>query len=423
MSALAYDPKELNRRIAAADSEIGVKEEALKAKMAELKEAGVTSATITPEDAAAITEATREIDGLKADRMTISDYAQSEAERVARSRPEDSSRGVNTLHAQLFAGKGPGQIISGGIETPSVQVRDRDSLISAVITGRPWFGAAATADLSDGIPIDQRLYPTVAVRRRVQRLFDYINVGATDSDLVRYTRQTVRTSAAAETALGTAYSEASFDFAPVDAPVKSIGHFTTAYRENIADAAQFDTLVRTQLQEDVMLRLESQILIGDGSGENLTGILNSGPGVVTRDTSNERRVHAILRAITTVRTAAFREPTAVLLSPLDYQDMIIEETNLSTSAGAALAFVPDITGATPGTVWGLPIIVSTVETEGTGVVGYWPEATLWVREGVNLRVSDSHSDYFTKRQVAILADMRGAFSVQRPASFCRVNNL
>jgi hypothetical protein len=67
------------------------------------------------------------------------------------------------------------------------------------------------------------------------------------------------------------------------------------------------------------------------------------------------------------------------------------------------------------------MVVSPVATEGTGLLGYWPDATLWVRSGVSLSVSDSHSDYFTKRQVAILAEMRGAFSVQRPGAFCKVN--
>lgn len=422
-ATLELDLNELNRRVAAADRDIAGKQTALDDRKTALTAEGKTLATLSVDEVAELRQMTEEINAAQAERMQVSDLAVAMATRHARTRREDAAP-TSSLHERLFAGLSPDAIMAGSFTTRGVQVRGRESLIAALVQGRNLFGSA-TADLDAGIPLDERLYPPVETRRRRITLLGLITVGATDTDTVVYARQTTRTSAAAETALGTDYSEASFDFEQVPASVKSIGHFTTAYRENIADAAQFDTLVRNQLQEDVMLRLESQILAGNGGGANLTGILDNATGIgsVTRDTSNERRVHAILRAITTVRTTAFREPTAVLLSPLDYQDMIIEETNLTSTTGAAMAFVPDITGATPGTVWGLPIVVSTVASEGTGLVAYWPEATLWVREGVSLRVSDSHDTYFTKRQVAILADMRAAFSVQRPASFCKVVNL
>lgn len=428
MSALEIDSKELNRRIAAADSDIVAKQEALDGKVAELKDAGKDLASLSPEEAGQITEATREIDGLKADRLKLSDFAQTMAERhAARRTPAEAAMGSGSLHAMLLGAKGKAEILSGGIASPAVEVSSREQLVAAMRGGRPWFGAAATAVIDAGIPLDERLFPPVDIRRRQVRLLDLINVGATDTDTVVYARQTTRTSAAAETALGTAYSEASFDFEQVTAPVRSIGHFTTAYRENIADAAQFDTLVRTQLQEDVLLRLESQILAGAGTGVNLEGILASSLSgeinAVARDTTNERRVAALHRGITAVRVNAFREPNAILLHPNDYQDMVLEEVNLTGTTGSAIAFVPSLQVGTPGSVWGLPIVVSPVATEGTGIVGYWNDATLWMREGVSLRVSDSHSDYFTKRQVAILADMRGAFSVQRPASFTAVTLL
>lgn len=419
-ATLELDVNELNKRVAAADRDLAAKKLALDDRKAELVAEGKTAQTLTAEDIRFIGESEAEISRLVGERFEVSDLAMTLAMREARNRPEEKGLGAETLHARVLGAITKEQVMGGGISSAGFEARNRAGLISAIVGGRPWFGAAATADLDAGIPLDERLYPSIEIRRRTPRLFDLINVGATDTDTVVYTRQSTRTSAAAETALGTAYSEASFAFTQVTAAVKSIGHFTTAYRENIADAAQFDTLVRTQLQEDVMLRLETQILSGGGTGSDLTGILTESISSVSRNTSTERRVHAILRAMTSVRTGAYREPSAVLLSPLDYQDMIIEETNLTSTTGAAMAFVPDITGATPGTVWGMPIVISTVASEGTGLVAYWKDATLWVREGVSLRVSDSHSDYFTKRQVAILADMRGAFSTQRLTSYCKV---
>jgi HK97 family phage major capsid protein len=419
--AAGLDMRELNKRIAETDRSIAAKEEALNGRLEQIQADGKELHQLPAAEMAELTAARLEVDGMKDERKALADAGMAFAGRHAAARPADPVSG--SFHERLVGSMDKAAIISGGINTPSLEVLDRDGLVAALGGGRRIFGAA-TAVIDAGIPLDERLYPTVETRRRTPRLLDLVTVGATNSDTVVYSRQTTRTSAAAETALGTAYSEASFDFEQVTAAVKSIGHFTTAYRENIADAAQFDTLVRAQLEEDVLLRLESQILVGDGTGSTLTGILETGSiGSLDHDATNDRRVMSIHRAMTTVRTGAFREPDAVLMHPNDYQEMIFEEINLSGVAGAAMAFVPDLTGRTPGTVWGLPIVVSTVATEGTAVVGYWKEATLWVREGVSLRVSDSHSDYFTRRQVAILADMRGAFSVQRPASFCEITTI
>jgi len=41
--------------------------------------------------------------------------------------------------------------------------------------------------------------------------------------------------------------------------------------------------------------------------------------------------------------------------------------------------------------------------EGNPVVGDFSQAYLWLREGLSISMSDSHSDYFVKRKVAMLA--------------------
>lgn len=427
MMATEVEIRDLNRRIAAADKDLAAKQEALDERVEKLKTDGTALADLAPDDMRELTAARAELDRMKDERVALGDFARTvAAQHAARHTDSDSEKGGSvdaTFHQLVFGGTPTTALLAGGVNTPGVEIASRDQLVARMEAGRAWFKAdTASALLDAGIPLDERLYPPVETRRRQVRLLDLITVGATDSDTVVYARQTTRTSAAAETALGSGYSAASFAFEQVTASVKSIGHYTTAYRENIADAAQFDTLVRGQLQEDVLLRLESQIWAGDGVSANIAGVLDDSVAIptVTYDATNERRVMAIHRAITAVRTGAFREPTAVVMSPVDYQEMLFEEIGLSSTEGWAGAFMPDLTGATPGTVWGLQIVVSTVATDGEAVVGYWPDATLWVREGVNLRVSDSHSDFFIKRMVAIVADMRAAFSVQRPAAFCGV---
>lgn len=284
---------------------------------------------------------------------------------------------------------------------------------------------AVSGDLTGAIALDQRLFPPVEVLRRQIRLFDLVTLAQTDTESVVYSQQTTRTSEAAETALGTAYEEADFEFTKVTVPVASIGHWTTVYREQLADAAQFQSVLQRQLMADVELRLEQEILSGDGAGSDVTGILNtSGIQAVTYQEAghtSEKHIDTIHRAITKVRLA-FREPNAILLHPADWERMLLTDRS-TTGQYLVMSALMGASDGAPGTLWGLPVVSSPVATLGTGVVAYWPDATLWMREGVNVRISDSHASYFTQRQVAVLADLRAAFSVERPSAFCQVESL
>lgn len=439
---LELDVRDLEERIVEADRLIVDKEAALDARTDELGAQGVTSATISAEIAKELVEARKEIDGLKDERIILGDLRSSELQKLSAKRGAPGNREADKggygrfqrvmggFHSLLFdspefvaAGITPDRFAGNAMvgPTPAVEAVSKDALMFRLEAGLPIFAAAAPADLDAGIPLDERLFPTVETLRRQIRLIDLVTVGSTESDTVVYTRQTVRTANAAETDLGTAYSESLFDFEQVEAFVRDIGHYTTMHRSNIADAGQFDTLVRRQLAEDVMLRLESQMYAGNGAGVNLAGITDDAYTIqeVDRDTTNETRIDATHRGITKVRLA-FREPDAIVVHPNDYQDILFEkdenERHLLVPAGFTSAAVRPVQ-----TLWGLPLIPTPVATEGTGLLGYWPDATLWIRSGVALSASDSHEDYFTKRQVAVLAEMRAAFSVQRPDAFCALN--
>lgn len=437
MSQMAtFEMKDLDARIAAGDRMITEKRDELEQRKNALRESGVTAQSISVDEAKILNEAQKEIDALRDEVVVLRDLRQYELGRDAAMRGPVGNREavqrIGSFHEILgadpmWAGAIGRALGNGAIGVvPSVEVLSHEAAVrrletnpSNLLRGGP-MAVAVSTDLDAGIPLDERLFPTLEILTRRIRLLDLVTVGATTSDTVVYTQQTTRSQEAAETDLGVAYPESDFDFEQVTANVRDIGHFTTAHRSQIADAGQFDTVVRRQLQEDVLLRLESQIYAGTGVGVNLKGITAFGIGSVTRDTTNETRIDCIHRAITTVRLA-YREPNAVVVHPNDYQDIVFEKDQSDRHMLSAPGQFPSPGFAPMMTVWGLPLVVSPVATEGTGLLGYWPDATLWVRSGVALSVSDSHSDYFTKRQVAILAEMRGAFSVQRLGSFCKVN--
>ena len=61
-------------------------------------------------------------------------------------------------------------------------------------------------------------------------------------------------------------------------------------------------------------------------------------------------------------------------------------------------------GTPPVTMWGLPAVPSNALTQGQALIGAFGTACrLFIREAVNVRLSDSDQDDFTKNRVTALA--------------------
>jgi hypothetical protein len=69
------------------------------------------------------------------------------------------------------------------------------------------------------------------------------------------------------------------------------------------------------------------------------------------------------------------------------------------------------------TIWGLALTTSRVVPANQPLVGDSMGCSLLVREGVNVKTSDSDQDDFVRNRVTVLAETRLAFPVWRPTSF------
>ena len=70
------------------------------------------------------------------------------------------------------------------------------------------------------------------------------------------------------------------NFATLTALVRTIAHWVPATNRMLADAPQVRGYINTRLLGGLDQKLEDQIINGDGTGENLLGILAT-PGIQT----------------------------------------------------------------------------------------------------------------------------------------------
>lgn len=294
--------------------------------------------------------------------------------------------------------------------TEAVKVADRaemKTLLSVTVSG---------ANGLSGVPVEDRTNLIVAKPLATLDFLNVISSATTNSDLVEWIEETTYTNSAAETAEGSAAPESALAFAVRTSAVKDVTHFIPATRRALADAAFVEGWINNRLIDGVRRRLQDQVLNGNGSGENFTGIYGtSGIGSVDLSDTSLTLLEGLHRAITTIRTNAFQEPDFIGINPADYETLRLVK---ASTAGTYQFGDPALAG--PVTIWGVPVIVHSAFTSGSPLVGIGREATLFFREGVSVAVSDSHSDYFTKKQVALLASTRAAFAVTQPKAFCKI---
>jgi HK97 family phage major capsid protein len=281
------------------------------------------------------------------------------------------------------------------------------------------------SDTSAGAFIINQRAAYVEQPKRPPTVLNLLTMGETTVDAIEYARQTTFTSVAAEVAEATSVTtgtkpEATVAFQKVTETVKTIAHWVPSTRRALDDEAQLRTIIDSQLRYGLEFRLEGQVVNGDGTGENLTGILNTG-SILTQALSGTV-ADTIHMGITQIRLG-FVEPNGIALHPNDWQDLRLLRDNSGTVAGTGgyLYGPPSVAG--PMTAWGLPVVVSAAMPAGTGLVGDFAKAVLWLREGAQVLVTDSHSDFFVKNLVAVLAEMRAAYGVLLPQAFCKLTGI
>jgi HK97 family phage major capsid protein len=290
--------------------------------------------------------------------------------------------------------------------------------VKALITG--------ASDTSGGAFVDADRVGYVAQPRRRRSVLDLITTGSTSSDVVTFARQTAYTNAAAEVAEATASDtgtkpEATIAFENVTAPVSTIAHWVPATRQALSDVMQLRTLIESQLRYGLEYRLEAQVVNGNGSAPNLRGILQTS-NILTQAKSTDSVTDAIHKAITQIRLA-FIEPNGVALHPTDWQLVRLSRDGGGSVAGTGAYLFGPPSQAGEETIWGLPVAVSAAVPDDTGIVADFRQCVLWLREGAQVLVSDSHDDFFVKNLVVLLAEMRAAFGVLNANAVCKVTGL
>ena len=313
---------------------------------------------------------------------------------------------------------------------PEGRIPQQSRVQSAPIAVKSLFtGLSSTS--AGAFVVNERTDIVEMLGRKPLTVRDLVSKRRTASDAVEFVQQSSHTNNAAVIAEATSSAaptvvssvvtlnagggykpEGAWAFAVVTAVVKTIAEWVPVTKRALADVAQLEGLINDELSADIAATEEAQILNGDGSGENFTGITATS-GIQTQAFATDLFT-SVRKGVTKLRTVGRVNPSALLVNPADAEkiDLLKDANNVYYYGG------PSVIGQR--TLWGVPVVESETQTEGTALIGDFSKAVLWDREQTTISVTDSHADFFIRNLVAVLAEERLAFGVTRPTAFCTV---
>jgi HK97 family phage major capsid protein len=250
------------------------------------------------------------------------------------------------------------------------------------------------------------------VARRSPFLRQIVNVKPISKTYAAWAEQRNRDGGAGATAEGSAKTQADFDIVEANKKVEKITSYIKASRESLDDVEFLQSEINNDLMSLVNLKLDADLLSGNGTTPNLKGILEyatafSAPTGTGNAVDNANTFDALRAALLQVELAYF-QPNYIIMHPTDVAlcDMI----KVGASANEYIN-APFGTQFSFRSFYGVPIVANAGMTRGDILVGDFTKSNLGIREDVNISIGYD-SDDFTKNLITILAEMRAVHYIK-----------
>ncbi|MFC4426211.1 phage major capsid protein [Deinococcus navajonensis] len=197
-------------------------------------------------------------------------------------------------------------------------------------------------------------------------------------------------------------------------PVRKIAHFVKLSDEILDDAAAIQSYVDAQLIEGLREKEDGQLLKGNGTGQNLTGVYTAAAaynrGAIDPE---DTLIDTFRRAMTQLRLAR-HTATGLVLSPADR-----EEIDLQKGTDGHYIWVNIGTAAEPR-LWGLPIRDTTALADGEWLMGNFRRgAQIFDRMDARVEMTNTDQDDFVRNRVTLRAEERLALVIYDATAFVK----
>jgi HK97 family phage major capsid protein len=259
----------------------------------------------------------------------------------------------------------------------------------------------------------QRQYaPQVyALPNRKVHIRSLVPVGTISTGLFTFPKETGGEGEAGPQTQGSTKPQIDFDITMTDAPAQYIAGFVRISRQMLDDVPAMTSFLQARLLEKYLLAEDSQLLFGNGSAPNLTGLtINAAAfsGAATVD------VEQLVQAIAQVSASNY-SANGILINPTDWAAIMnTKNTNAAYSLPGSTVVTTDGTV----TIAGIPVFQSTAIAADKFLVGDWSMgAQIMQNQGISVQFSEMDSDNFQKNLITVRVEARIAFPIYYNSAF------
>lgn len=253
--------------------------------------------------------------------------------------------------------------------------------------------------------VQARMYEQTHIR-------DIVPTGSTNSNIIRYVRDLGGEGGPGMVAESALKPQIDRDLQIFDAPVRKIATYFRVPEEMIEDIPYLQSFLTQIGTNEVMLLEDTQILYGDGTGQNLSGLFINATAFAagTSVVAAPNQFDVLLAAKKQGRVAK-TNPTVALVSPIDMYDMRVKKdtTNNYLFLGGGNGI--DVNGAL--NVAGLRIIEHTSVVTGDFLVFDPNTVAIFDRSGTTIRFYDQDQDNAIRNLITIVIEKRLALPIYR----------
>lgn len=292
-----------------------------------------------------------------------------------------------------------------GQQTPRGKV---DYQAKAIITS-----ATTNAAGSVGAAVEATRLPGILSQPdRRMTVRDLISPGRMDGNALEYVKETGFTNAAAPVAETAAKPQSDIKLALVTTTAKVIAHHMKASRQILDDVSMLASYIDGRLRYGLAFKEEAQLLNGDGTGQNLYGIIPQATAFSAPiDLGSPSSIDLMRLAILQAALAEY-PATGHVMHPIDWAWV---ET-LKDSQGRYIIGNPQ--GSATPTLWGLPVVQTQAISVDKFLTGAFRlGAQVFDRWLARVEIATENEDDFIKNLLTLLCEERLALAVYRPEAF------
>lgn len=250
----------------------------------------------------------------------------------------------------------------------------------------------------------------IAAPERRLRIRDLLPVFPTPSNKVEFTRELSFTNdAAPQDGEGATKAESDITFELAGADVVTVAHIIKSSKQALDDSPYLENFLNNRMRYGVEVKVENQILNGNGTSHAMSGLLDSGNFTAFTPETGDTKLDVLRKAIGALEQADL-EADGIVLNPADWQEIEL----LKDSQERYILGQPGVS-AQPR-LWGVPVISTNSIASGTFLVGNFEQAAgLWDRQDAVVELGYVNDD-FAKNLVTVRAEARLALTVFRPTA-------